>query len=502
LCEILGSPWRRLNSLYYQVDKKANEFLFRPNETQEHLYKNMWYLNLVLKARQKGVTTVIDLFMLDRCLFNPNVKAGVIAHNKDDAENFFKWKIKYAYDRLPGALKEQLAAKTDRAGELQFSNGSSIRVGTSMRSDTLQYLHISEFGKICAKYPERATEIISGSLNTVVPGQFVFIESTAEGAHGKFYEMARTAEKKMLAGVELSEMDYKFFFYPWYTQDEYRLRMQKPAPVPPELAVYFEELQEEHGISLDREQKNWFVKKSEEQGMHMGREYPSIPEDAFRAVVEGAIFGKQMMELRRKRQILKSIPYQPGIPVNTFWDLGRNDSMVIWFHQRVGPENRFFDYIEDRGHNMQHYVRLLLNERQYMYGAHYMPHDVEVTDLTQSENLTRKQVAERAGLRNIVTVPRIQDKEEAHELARQALPTCYFSEEGCKYIPPESMREVEHSGIVSLENYRYDYDEKREQYTKNPVDNKHCHGADAFMQFAQAYNPNAGDAPSGHVGMF
>lgn len=500
---ILDSPWLRLCNLYYQVDKHGREFKFVPNETQEELYKQLWYLNIILKARQKGVTTLIQLWMLDRCLFNSNVKAGVIAHNRDDAENFFKWKIKYAYDRLPEALRQEIPARTDRAGELQFSNGSSIRVGTSMRSDTLQYLHISEFGKICAKFPERAAEIISGSLNTVVPGQFICIESTAEGAYGKFYDLCKAAERKQMAGSELTEMDYKFFFFPWWTAKEYRLATRDPVPVPPELAVYFETLKEEHGIELERDQKNWFVKKSEEQGEHMGREYPSVPEDAFRAVVEGAVFGKQMRDLRRKRQILRVIPYAPGIPVNTFWDLGRNDSMVIWFHQRVGPENRFIDYIEDRGHNMQHYIRMMLNDRPYVYGKHYMPHDVEVTDLTQSENLSRKEVAERAGLRNIVTVPRIQEKEEAHELLRQALPSCWFSEEGCSYTPPDSLREEEHSGIVSLENYRYEYDEKRQEYSKKPLDNKHCHGADALMQFAQAYNPNQSDqSGGGHVGMF
>lgn len=500
---ILDSPWQRLCNLYWQVDKYGRRFKFVPNAVQEELYKMMWYLNIILKARQEGVTTLIQMFMLDRCLFNTNVKAGVIAHNREDAENFFKHKIKYAYDNLPEALRAEIPARTERAGELAFANGSSIRVGTSMRSDTLQYLHISEFGKICAKMPEKAAEIVSGSLNTVVPGQFIFIESTAEGAYGKFYDICQIAEKKMLAGQELTIMDYKFFFFAWHLAKEYKLESHVPVPVPTELAIYFEELESEHGVNLSREQKNWYIKKSEEQGEHMQREYPSTPEDAFRAVVEGAVFGKQIRKARQERRILRTIPWQPGIPVNTFWDLGRNDSMVIWFHQRVGPENRFIDYIEDRGHNMQHYIRMMLNEKQYIYGKHYMPHDVEVTDLTQSENLTRKQVAERAGLRNIVTVPRIKAKEEAHELLRQALASCYFSEEGCKYTPPDTLREVTHSGIVSLENYRYEYDEKRQEFSKNPVENKFCHGADALMQFAQAYNPNAAtNTGGGHVGMF
>lgn len=54
-------------------------------------------------------------------------------------------------------------------------------MGTSMRSSTLQLLHISEFGKIYAKFPDKTREIITESLNALAPGQYVFIESTAEG---------------------------------------------------------------------------------------------------------------------------------------------------------------------------------------------------------------------------------------------------------------------------------------------------------------------------------
>ena len=71
--------------------------------------------------------------------------------------------------------------------ELQLSNGVTLHVGTSMRSSTLQLLHISEFGKICAKFPNKARQIVTGSLNALAPGQYVFIESTAEGREGYFY---------------------------------------------------------------------------------------------------------------------------------------------------------------------------------------------------------------------------------------------------------------------------------------------------------------------------
>ena len=85
-----------------------------------------------------------------------------------------------------------------------------------MRSSTLTNLHISEHGKICAKDPERAKEIKTGSLNTVHVGQKITIESTAEGREGDFYTFCRKAESIKDSGRKLSAVDFKFHFFPWY----------------------------------------------------------------------------------------------------------------------------------------------------------------------------------------------------------------------------------------------------------------------------------------------
>lgn len=154
--EKLSDPWWRLTNLYYIKDKHGKKIKFNPNWAQKFLYNNMWFMCVILKARQLGMTTFIQIFMLDRCLFNSNVAAGVIAHNREDAEDFFDKKIKFAYDQLPEAIRNERKATSDSAKMLAFSNGSSIRVGTSLRSGTYQYLHISEFCKICALRPDRA----------------------------------------------------------------------------------------------------------------------------------------------------------------------------------------------------------------------------------------------------------------------------------------------------------------------------------------------------------
>ena len=185
----------RLNNLYYIIDATGNRVLFQPNGIQEQLNQGLWYLNLILKSRQHGITTDLCILYLDYCLFTPNIRAGIIAHTRDDAEIFFNDKIKYAYDNLPEQVKAMVPADSRSARELSFGNNSAIRVGTSLRGSTLQLLHISEFGKICAKYPEKAKEIVTGSLNTVHPGQVITIESTAEGKSGYFYDYCNEAHK-------------------------------------------------------------------------------------------------------------------------------------------------------------------------------------------------------------------------------------------------------------------------------------------------------------------
>ena len=474
---LLSDQFKRLTNLYYIKDKFGNKIKYTPWPEQLELFEGMHYLNIILKARQRGMTTFIQLFMLDTCLFNKNVNAGVIAHNLSDCQAFFDDKIKFAYDNLPEQIKKEIPAKQDNMRTLSFANGSSIRVGTSMRSGTLQYLHISEYGKICAQDPKKALEIRTGSLNTVAPGNLIFIESTAEGAYGDFFDKCTRAEMHQMSGDPLSNMDYKFHFFPWWRAPEYQTDAH--VDLTREDIEYFDGLEKDHGIILTPEQKAWYVKKRAEQGeMEMFREYPSIPEEAFAVITEGAVFGKQMRQARKDKRIL-DIPYISTIPVNTFWDIGR-DTTSVWFHQRVGPENRFIDYFEAPNMSLPGMARILLQDHEYdyhryTYGTHYFPHDVGEIDYSRSDYKTRREVAESLGLRPAVMVERIKSIEEGIELARQALDSAFFDKTRCE------------KGIKGLENYRYERDDKLETYKPKPLHNWASHPADSFRQFAQGY---------------
>lgn len=457
----------RLRDGFYSIkDKSGSVVPFRMNEDQERFLLERHGMDVVLKARQKGFTTVIQLDMLDDCLFIPNTAAGVIAHNLNDAKAFFADKIKFAYDRLPGAFREAVSAEVDAADSMKFSNGSSIRVGTSLRSGTLQRLHVSEYGKLCAKYPEKAREVRTGAFNTVQAGQNITIESTAEGQAGDFYEMCEKAKAKQESGEPLTSLDFKFHFSPWYTSPEYRL--DEPVVIPKEMADYFEAIEAEMCVTIDAQQRAWYVKKAEQQGEDIKREYPSTPKEAFEASIEGAYFGTQMTAMRKQGRICR-IPVLDA-PVYTTWDLGLNDSMTITFWQDVGMERRAVDYYENNGEGFGHYARIL-QERGYNYQRHYMPHDADHRMLNQQAT-TRKQEAEAAGIKPIEVLKRIATEADGIEASRRFFPNVYIDSERCDQL------------VKCLNNYRKEYDDKLGVFKDHPRHDWASHGYKSFESAA------------------
>ena len=201
-------------------------------------------------------------------------------------------------------------------------------------------------------------------------------------------------------------------------------------------------------------------------------EYNQEYECSFTAAVQGAYFTTELNKIRANGQICR-IPVE-NVEVNTFWDLGRNDTTVIWFHQRIGKENRFIDFFEANGEGLEFYARIL-KDKGYLYGTHYLPHDVNVTDLSRGDNKSRKQILESLGVTPINAVPRVSDVNKGIEQTRQMIPTCWFDEEKCK------------EGLKALEGYCKVYDERNQVFRNNPLHNWCSNPADAFRQFGQGY---------------
>ncbi|SRR5216684_786794 len=451
--KLFVNPTWRLNNLYYIVDKRGHKIKFTFNWAQKELYESLWYCNVILKARQLGISTFICLLFLDRCLFNPNMSAGIVAHTVEDAQALFR-RVKIAYDSLPDEIKAIITAENDTANMLKFSNGSSIRIGTSLRSSTFQYLHVSEFGKICAKYPDKAQEIVTGSLNTVAAGQYVFIESTAEGRSGPFYEICQAAQKAKMLKRELSKLDFKFHFFPWWKEPEYRIG--NTFPITGNMEKYFMHLAN-LGINIDEEQKAWYIARETTQQDDMRREYPSTPEESWEVAHEGLYYSRQMSQARAEKRV-GFVPYDEDYPVHTAWDLGFNDNTCIWFFQIIGKEIRLIDYCEG-GDSLQHWIGEV-KKREYTYDKHIAPHDMIQTEY--AAGITRQQSARKMGMN--FQIAKRADVIVGIDAVRTMLARCWFDERKCE------------KGIKCLDNYKKDWDEKNGTWRSGPLHNWASHG--------------------------
>lgn len=195
-------------------------------------------------------------------------------------------------------------------------------------------------------------------------------------------------------------------------------------------------------------------------------EYAQEYECSFEAAVRGAYYAHEVNEAERSDRIT-SVPYDPRLMVHTAWDLGVADSTCIWFFQVLGRETRVIDVLKGEGVGLDWYARQL-QERNYLYGKHYLPHDVEVRELGTGKS--RKEVLGQLGITATVC-PNIPVA-DGIQAVRMLLPTCWFDKSKCA------------EGIEALRMYRRDYDEKRQEFRTAPLHDWTSHYADAFRYFA------------------
>lgn len=479
LADAMTYKWFRLNTLYHIKDKYGKKVLFTPNQEQEAFYLDQHGFDIILKARQLGFTTFKMISDLDDCLFTENFTAGCIAHNLEDAKDIFRNKIRYAYKNITEEQRELLREigyelpkpVNDKDNGYVFDNGSSIKVSVSYRGGTLQSLHVSEFGKICKKFPDKAKEIVTGAFEAVGIGNVITIESTAEGRDGYFYEYCQEARKLRDMGVELNPLDFKFHFFAWWLRDEYTM---EGGRINPALLPYFDELKSKHKIDLTDGQKAWYSAKWKTLGDDMKREYPSTPDEAFEQSIEGAYYATQFRKIYAEGRICDG--FKNDAPVHTAWDLGVGDSTAIWFYQRIGDEIHLIDHYENSGEGMEHYFSIL-KQKGYNYGEHYAPHDIENRSFSDGGK-SRKQTAREGflidGVRfgiNFRVVPK-KSIEAGIEDARQLLAKCVFYRDKCE------------AGIKALENYRKAWDDKNGCWRDRPLHDWSSHTADAFRYLA------------------
>ncbi len=484
--EKLRDPeWRLFSGELYKIvikdenDPDAEGLIlpFKPNNAQRRFIKRIWNRNIILKSRQLGFTTLICIAWLDYALFNPNAKCGVIAQTDATAMNIFKDKVEFAYNHLPDWLKSLMPLSTQNAHELEFAhNGSSLRVATSMRSGTYHRLLISEFGKICATSPAKAKEVISGSIPSVPITGLLVIESTAEGRQGSFFTMTQAAIKLSKAGRALTKKEYRFHFFAWFEDEGYRMSPEG-IEITKEDEDYFYTVEATMGVTLDIEQKAWYIatrKEFEDAGSVelMLQEYPSTPEEAFQKSLAGVYYAKEMAKMRKEKRIC-AVPIL-DVPCNTFWDIGGTAGTALWVIQTVGLQDRAIDYYEAHNESYAHFKRWL-DTSGYLYNKHFFPHDADHKRQGADANMSPKELAESVGITNIEIVPQISSLDVGIELTKKYMAQIWIDEERCA------------KGIERLDGYKRKFDTKQQTWRNEPEKmDGNSEGADALRDWAQA----------------
>ncbi len=189
------------------------------------------------------------------------------------------------------------------------------------------------------------------------------------------------------------------------------------------------------------------------------REY----ECSFDAAVEGAYYAAELAKAEAEGRICR-VPIEPLVKVDTWWDLGIDDATAVWFVQDVGPERRIVDYLEVSGEGLTQIVRRL-EARDYRYGRHVLPHDVQVREI--SSGVSRLETLKALGLRDVEVVGQ-QDVADGINAVRLMLARCWFDAERCG------------RGLEALKQYRRDWDASRQVWRERPLHNWASHAADAF----------------------
>jgi hypothetical protein len=184
---------------------------------------------------------------------------------------------------------------------------------------------------------------------------------------------------------------------------------------------------------------------------------------SFDAPIEGSYYGEVLNEISIAGQIT-GVPYDPNALVMTWWDLGIDDEMVIWFAQICGRELHVIDHLQNTGKGLDWYVGQI-KSKPYQYGVHVLPHDIKAREL--GTGVSRKEVLDGMLPNTFVCPP--HTVEDGISATRAAIRMMWFD------------RVRTEPGVTALRNYH-------KGPAGKPVHNWASHSADAIRIGSVALN--------------
>lgn len=237
-------------------------------------------------------------------------------------------------------------------------------------------------------------------------------------------------------------------------------------------------------LNIAKSQKGWFCEVipisqtnvlSEEEIQQMRNEGVSeehIQQEfycSFNRGVEGSYYGKLIEKARLEGRIC-NVPYETRTNVHTAMDLGVADSTCVTYWQEIGGETRIIDYDEWQGEPLA-YLGKTLQNKPYVYGTHYLPHDGGSRNLEKAR--TPQDALWEMGIKTTV-LPREIEIQTGIENVRSLLSTAFIDQTKCRHL------------IKCLENYHKQYNEKTQSYADSPKHDWTSHCADSVRMMALA----------------
>lgn len=266
--------------------------------------KNIPIRIIILKARQMGFSTYVEALIFNDTATNKFKESLIVAHEDKASQNLYNM-FKTFYDNLPEEFTPM--KRISNAQELVFENPTSdvyekknnpgmqskvsiasARNVNAGRSAVIHNLHASEVA-----FWQDAKTLMTSILQAVpdTPNTMVFIESTANGVGGWFYDFWKKAEN--------GENDYIPLFFSWFDEPTYTrpfVSEEEKQQLIADINVKYEDKNgnilhtEEYDLmarfpQITLEQMNWrrhTIKNKCHGDIEMfHQEYPATPDEAF-----------------------------------------------------------------------------------------------------------------------------------------------------------------------------------------------------------------------------
>jgi len=253
--------------------KRGGSQWLRLNRAQREYSRNCSKQNIILKARQVGITTYIAARFFLQTITQPGTLTVQVAHSQESAEAIFNI-VQRFWENLPKAiLRGALVKSRSNVRQIVFPwLDSEYRVETADdnagRGMTIHNLHCSEV----SRWPRGGMETLASLRAGVVPDGEIVLESTPNGATGVFYREWQQA----------IETGYTQHFFPWWYDDSYRVVAKKRTILSPlELTSEENLLMKTHG--LNEGQIAWRRKQWNALRGLAAQEYAEDPSSCFLA---------------------------------------------------------------------------------------------------------------------------------------------------------------------------------------------------------------------------